>query len=151
MSLTIPSVSFPDRWSFFNTIETFKPGLILTRLYHSYCRLHVFYHHILISYGHQARGEMGYCTLSQQPVTLLTMIIPLTVGEAILKEVPFQHPRLSTWRSTRQENARMITYEDQWTHWGSAKPRFAPSSLVGNTQKVTFSHLVTTEFHTACY
>jgi len=31
MSLTIPSVSFPDPWSFFNTTDTFKPGLILTR------------------------------------------------------------------------------------------------------------------------
>lgn len=28
MSLTIPSVSFPVRWSFFNTIETRSPGLM---------------------------------------------------------------------------------------------------------------------------
>jgi len=30
ISLTIPSVNFPDLWSIFNTIETRKPGLMLT-------------------------------------------------------------------------------------------------------------------------
>jgi hypothetical protein len=30
-SLTIPSVSFPDRWSAFNTIETLMPGLMSIR------------------------------------------------------------------------------------------------------------------------
>ncbi len=32
MSFTIPSVSLPVRWSFFNTIETGIPGLISERL-----------------------------------------------------------------------------------------------------------------------
>jgi hypothetical protein len=31
MSLTMPSVSFPDRWSFFNTMKTRKPAFILPR------------------------------------------------------------------------------------------------------------------------
>ncbi len=31
ISLTVPSVNFPDRWSIFNTIETRKPGLTSAR------------------------------------------------------------------------------------------------------------------------
>ena len=31
MSFTIPSVNFPDRWFFFNTIRTDWPGFIFTR------------------------------------------------------------------------------------------------------------------------
>ena len=31
MSFTIPSVSFPECWSFFNTIKTCKPAFIFAR------------------------------------------------------------------------------------------------------------------------
>jgi hypothetical protein len=31
MSFTMPSVSFPDRWSFFSTMKTRKPAFILPR------------------------------------------------------------------------------------------------------------------------